>query len=291
MGKQNSWITAAQVEERLEKARQEGITDISMSTFYRLVRDGYLQKDLPEDRVREALYNPDELDDLIRYGTPSKRKAKEKRQKPLSLLPEESKIGQPSKGMTDWIQPGDLAYVYVMDAEVYGVEHSVSPTTTLTWWRKNPHACRILFNQDNRKEIWGALSVIPMEEKIIYSILKGDLKEQDITADHVLEYQSGKEYSCYIASAAIRPEHQPSFALLLHSMMNFWCQQSEVKINSLYAFALHEDQGAGLRLIRKLYFAPRYDLGENAWELRPNHYNPSPVIQKFQQCLQSKRSK
>jgi hypothetical protein len=282
-----SGLTAARVAALLERARQEGKADISMSTFYRLVREGVVKKTLPGGRVQDALYDEAQVRDLIERGTPAKRKrrAKLKGQQRAVI----TTTGEQSHGATDWIQLSDLAYVYVLDSELYGVENSVSPTTTLTWWRKNPYACRILFNKDNRKDVWGALLLIPMEESTIYQLLSGELKEQDITADQVLAYEPGQRYSCYVASIAIRPEHRQSFAQLLHSVLAFWCEwYPDIQITSLYGFALNEEEGTGLRLIRKLYFAPRYDLGENAWELRLDRYNPSPVIQQFQRCLQQK---
>lgn len=293
MTQQQRGYTAAQVETLLEKAKAEGKADISMSTFYRLAREGSIEKILPEDRVKEALYNPDQVHDLIEHGTPAKRRRRAKSKEEKQEQQQASKIivstSQQEDGATDWIKETDLPFVWALDIELYGIENSVSPTTTLTWWRKNPHACRILFNKNDRREVWGGLSVIPMEEDTIYRLLRGDLKEQDITADQVLEYQPGRKYSCYVASVAILPEHRKSFGMLLHSILSFWCEQyPDVQITSLYGFALNEELGTGLRLIRKLYFAPRYDLGENAWELRLDRYSPSPVIQRFQECLEQR---
>jgi hypothetical protein len=49
-----------------------------------------------------------------------------------------------------------------------------------------------------------------------------------------------------------------------------------------YSFA---DSDEGWNLIKHLYFAPRYDIGEKAFELDLNQLNPSKLIQAFQDCL------
>ncbi|HVB22535.1 MAG TPA: hypothetical protein VNG51_11355 [Ktedonobacteraceae bacterium] len=254
---------------------------------------------MPDERVKEALYNAHQVHDLIAHGTPTKRKKLE-RENAETQEPDEYARQNTDKAVsasryhaaTDWIRESDLPFVWALDIELYGIENSVSPTTTWTWWRKNPYACRILFNKNNRREIWGALSIIPIEEATIYKLLSGEMKEQDVQADDVLAYEPGHEYACYVASVAILAEHRQSFGLLLHDVISFWCEHHpDIRISKLYAFALHEEEGTGIRLIRKLYFAPRYDISENAWELRLDRYNPSPTIQRFQECLRSKKTR
>lgn len=280
--------TAAEVAELLDRAKGEGKKVVSMTTFFRLAKEGSIEKVLPGGRVKEALYNPEQVHDLIEHGTPSKRKKRPggQKQKVETIAPNAQ-----FTGTSDWIQESDLPFVWALDIELYGIENSVSPTITWTWWNKNPYACRILFNKVNRRDIWGSLSVIPMEEATIYKILRGELKEQDITANDVLSYEPGREYACYIPSVAVHPDHRQSFGILLHDVMSYWCvRYPDIRITKLFAFALHDDAGTGIRLIRKLYFAPRYDVGENAWELRLDKYNPSLTIQHFQECLQEKQA-
>jgi len=295
MAENATGYTAAQVRELVEAA------GISMSTFYRLTRNGEIEKYLPEGRTQDATYNRIQVDNLVKRGAVGRGRkgtyVTVNHDKGYILQEIQQKSAENEEEVaTDWIQKADLPYVYVLDTELYGVESSVSPTITWTWWQKNPNACRILFNKNNRKEIWGALTIIPMHEDIIIKLLSGDLKEQEITSDQVLTYEHGKQYIGYIASIAIRPEHKKHFGRLLHGVLDYWCQQyPDIKINKLYAFALGSEDGEesdGLRLIRKLYFAPRYDIGDgkNAYELRLDHYNPSQTIRNFQNCLQERLS-
>ncbi|GER86692.1 hypothetical protein KDW_08540 [Dictyobacter vulcani] len=134
------------------------------------------------------------------------------------------------------------------------------------------------------------MTLLPMEEETIIDLLKGDLSEQQITADHIQTYEPGKEYNCYVTSCVIRPDKSNSFSLLLNSVLEHWINHPEIKINKLYGFAAGttEDMSEvndGMRLVKKLFFSPRYDIDKNAWELNLSYYNPSPIIQKYQKRL------
>ncbi len=69
-------------------------------------------------------------------------------------------------------------------------------------------------------------------------------------------------------------------------MFTYWCEQyPTVQLIKLYAYASSDE---GLGLMKHLFFSPRYDLGENAFELDPYRYNPSRLIQDFQACISSR---
>jgi hypothetical protein len=93
-----------------------------------------------------------------------------------------------------------------------------------------------------------------------------------------------------MAVITVHPKHEQAFYLLIQEYLSFWCDHPDLCIKKLYTFAIGEEDSVRTRLIRELYFAPRYDLGEGAWELHLDHYNPSPMIQHFQQCLQQKKA-
>jgi hypothetical protein len=270
----DSLYTAAEAAEKL---------GMPMSTFQTKVRKGEIEKFTPEGK-KEGFYPKAVID----------RMASERQQGSSSRSHQDQPVHQiQSDGYaeTDWVTLPDEPYAYVLDTELYGVENSVSPSITWTWWEKNPRACMILYNRENRRDIWGLLSIIPMEEEIIFKLLRGEMEEKEIRAEHVLTYEPGHSYSCYVAAASLRPERKKYFGLLLHRVMDYWCEQyPDIQIKKLYAFALDEDEGDGWRLIKKLYFAPRYDISENAWELRLDRKNPSPILQRFQQCLEERQT-
>ena len=200
------------------------------------------------------------------------------------------------KGITDWGVREDLPYIYALDCDTYGIEYSVPASRTLQWWQKNQAAIRVLFNSENRKDIWGCLTLLPMEEEIIFDLLRGDMSEQEIEAKHILAYEPGQAYSCYIASCVVRSDKMKFFNQLFNSITDYWCDHPEIHICKLYGFvlgvstdALKTEENDGLRMVKKLYFSPRYDLGNNAWELDLDRYNPSIAIQRFQACIRKKR--
>jgi hypothetical protein len=240
-------------------------------------------------------------DDLIRIKEDVQASKYKKRQASTQQKTQSGQAqGVAREGATDWASREDLPRIYVLDCDVYGIEYSVPSNKTLTWLEKNNRCIRVLFDSKNRRDIWGCITLLPMEDETIYALLRGDLSEQQIEPEHILAYESGKEYSCYVTSCVIKSERRSSFRLLFNSVTDYWCNRPEVRIRKLYGFAvgapeesLEGDAAAeendGLRLIKKLYFSPRYDIGDNAWELDLERYNPSLLIQHYQRCVRKKR--
>ncbi|HYU76595.1 MAG TPA: hypothetical protein VEL31_28325, partial [Ktedonobacteraceae bacterium] len=176
----------------------------------------------------------------------------------------------------------DLLPLLKLDRERYG-EYTVDISVTQHWWRRNPSMCRILFNRDSREDIWGAITIMPLKEETIFKLLRGDLEERNITPDDILIFEDGGIYDGYVLSAVISPKHRESFKMLLDSVFDYWCERyPRVQFRRFYTLASSPE---GEDMVRKLFFAPRYDLGENAYELDLRRRNPSPLVKKFQRCI------
>lgn len=239
--------------------------------FFYYVRTQQIRKKPHPTKQRETLYN---RDDILKIKEKRNQKGKTRSATPALT------------GATDWVQYDDLPYLQALDYRLYGPANTVPIDTTHAWWRKNPYMCRILFNEHDRRDIWGAITVMPMREETIVKLLRDEIMEKQITPDDILTYEDGGKYYGYIPSAMVLPEHRRHFRKLLQSVFAFWCEQHpRVQFIKLYAFALSEE---GLDLIRHLFFAPRYDLGENAFELDPYRRNPSKLIKSFQECIRRK---
>jgi hypothetical protein len=253
--------------EALTLVRAAGFSD---TTFYRWASEGRIKKRLASGRQRGAEYSRADILNLVR-----------KREVRLTR-----KTGGP-QAATDWIERADLPFVQSLDLELYGPENIVDMATTWRWWEKNPHMCRIVFNAQDRRDIWGALTVMPMREQTIFRLLRQEIAEREITPDEVFNYEPGHSYSGYVASVAIRPQYRLYLRSLIWSILDFWCDLfPSVQLTRLYGFALGEE---GLRLVRHLFFSPRYDLGADAFELdlmRPG--NPSRLVSAFQRCIRQK---
>jgi hypothetical protein len=145
---------------------------------------------------------------------------------------------------------------------------------------------RLLFDANDRRNIWGGITIMPMKEETIFRLLRDEITERDITPDHIEVYEPGNKYYGYVASATIKEEHQSHFRELLTSMFDFWCEQyPDVQLIKLYAYAASDK---GWDLIKRLYFAPRYDIGRNSFELNPYERNPSRLLKPFQDALRAK---
>lgn len=250
------WVLAGSGRALLEVEKRE--------TFFYYVRRKYIRARKGTGK-RDTLYN---RDDILAV-----KHMREKRNRVHAV------------GATDWVQISDLPSLVALDYEMYG-ELTVESSVTQHWWRKNPTACRILFNAEDRKEIWGAISIIPMQLETIMKLVRGEMEERQIAASDILTYEEGGEYDVYVPSAVIHPDHLPSLRKLVSSVLDFWCEQHpRIRFRRVYAFASSDD---GLRLARYLYFSHRPDIGENVFALDPYSPNPSPLMKQFQRCVKSK---
>jgi hypothetical protein len=264
------------------------------SFFYYVSSRGVKRREIDGDGKERYEYSYEDILG-IKESVQSRRATRKRGTKPqeTNREPAMSKTKERS-ALTDWCKVEDLPYIYALDCQLYGIENSAPPTTTLKWIKANPLTIRMLFDAKNRKEIWGTLTLLPMREETIIKILQGKKSESELEELDILSYETGKEYTCYISSLAILPQKRHLLPVLFESTVNYWCNHPEINICKLYAFALgaynHMDKEVdGLRMIKRLFFSPRYDIAENAWELDLNHYNPSPIIQHFQNCVREKR--
>jgi hypothetical protein len=248
---------------------------LSENTFYRNAREGKIKKTLPEGRQRDALYRAEDIRNIVEFY----RRKRKDRVQAIRTKKEE-------RGKTDWVQAGDLPYLLALDYEMFGIDEAVDLSITHAWWKKNPTMCRVLYNAGNRKDIWGYLTIIPMEEETIFKLLRREMHERDIRTHHILTYEENRTYTVYANAIVIKPEHQAFLRILINSVLKYWCDHyPKVKIRKLYAYA---DSDEGWNLIRHLFFAPRYDIGERAFELDPQQMNPSKLLQAYQDCLKER---
>ena len=256
---------------------------IPKTTFQRLVRAKQIPKEVPFGRTEG--YYPKEFILMLASHLKGQTSYKEV----LALLEQMNPKEPEQLGDTDWIRSSDLPYVLALDYEMYGMAGVVDMHITSKWWERNPYQCRILFDKSDRTKVWGALTVIPLPLAIIYQLLSRQVSERDIFPDDIQLYEPGNAYDGYVASAIIRPERRAYFRMLIQSVFTFWCDQyPSLRLRRLYAYASTDE---GFDLIQQLLFSPRYDLGENAYELDPMRRNRSRLIRSFQECIKMKDAK
>jgi hypothetical protein len=274
---------------------------LARSTFHAYVEQGLILRDVIGEGKSEGQYQAAMIDALVPAF--ARRKSMSRTQLRAELIAVRERFVRPLAA-TDWITLDDLPFVQYLDLQLYGVEDAVPMTITWSWWQKNPWMCRILFNAVDRRDVWGVVSVMPLRQETIFRLLRHEMQAHDITPEDILTYPltnaegrvgadppgdvAGKrEYFCYIASLAIRPERRRHLRQLLQSLFDFWCAvYPTIKITRLYAVASTE---AGMAVVSHLFFSPLYDFGEDAFELRPfRPNNPSRLVQTFQSCVERK---
>lgn len=238
-----------------------------------------------EAGLSEATLNRRIKDGILEPVSGHRKSAKYPEQEVRNAIDPKVKQEKPV-GVTDWVQMDDLTPLMELDRILYGEFLTVPATVTQHWWAKNKNACRILFNENNRKEIWGCISIIPMSEETAIRLASEQMEEKDITVNDIYSYEDGGRFVAYVPSAAIHPDHKASLSKLLNSVIDFWCEQyPRVQLVKLYAYASSD---SGLELMKYMFFSPRYDLGENVFELDPYRRNPSPFVKRFQRGIADK---
>jgi hypothetical protein len=234
-----------------------------------------VRQQLPPGKKKGALYLRSDIEKLSPSRTKGQTKTKGEEQQPSITV------------ATDWIREGDLPYVLALDFEMYGPEGTVDPKITYRWWQRNPYMCRILFDAQDRRNVLGAITIMPLEMDTILKLLRREIQEQDILPEAILTYEPG-EYDAFVLSTVVRPQARIHLRQLLYSLVQFWCDQyPQVRLRRLYTFPWSRE---GWLLIKHLYFAPRRDLAPDAFELDPWEPNPSRLIQEFQRCIEQKRA-
>lgn len=250
---------------------------LSENTFFRHAREGKIRKFLAEGKQRDALYSAEDIYKVTEFH-------RLKRKNRVEAI----RSKKNAQANTDWVQAGDLPYLLALDYEVFGIDEAVDLTITHTWWKKNPFMCRVIYNAEDRKDMWGYLTIIPMELETIVHLLQRKMHERDIRPEHILTYEENKSYTVYVNALVMKPERQVFLRTLINSVLDYWCEQyPRMRIKKLYAYAESDE---GWSVIKHLFFAPRYDIGERAFELDPFQMNPSKLIKAFQDCLKEREA-
>ncbi len=242
------------------------VLNMPASTFHRLVKEGKIKKYYPTPVSKHGEYDPREI---ARLRSKFKRESE----------PQE-------KGETDWIQNSDMGNVYNLEYTVYGDETG-NPSIIRKWYERNPNMCRVLYNKEDRRDIWGAINMVPMEEATIFKLLKGEIRDIDLDPQRdIRTFEEPGIYNFYVASVIVHQQRKQHFLLLINSLFDFWCKQAPDRtIGKIYGRVISED---GEMMAKKLFFSPLWDISESAYMLDMRRPNPSRIVQSFQYCVKSK---
>jgi hypothetical protein len=236
------------------------------ATFYRLAKEGKIKKHYSSAVSKHAEYDAEEIARLA---------SKQRRE----THPQE-------EGATDWIKSTDMGKMYDLEYTVYGDETG-NPSIIRKWYERNPNICRVLYNKADRKDFWGAINMLPLEEETIFKLLRGEIRDIDLDAQKdILTFEKPREYDFYVASVIVQPQRRQHFPMLINSLFDFWCEQApERTIRRIYGRIVAPD---GELMAKRLFFSPLWNISDTAYMLDLKRPNPSRFVQALQYCIQSK---
>jgi hypothetical protein len=243
----------------------ERILGVKRSLFFHYVTSGQIRKQERENE--QNLYNHT---DILRVK--EKRDRKKKR---LSTS-------------VDWQKIADLPAILKLDLEVYHENIVGDIGLYISWEKKNDKITLLSFETDNREKVLAYVSLVPLPEQVILSILKEEREELSIRPDEIETYERKGGYTLLAESVVTLPKHREQLNNVLRGFLTFWCEQYPDRyIEKIYAQARTE---LGDVLIRKLYFSPLYDLSDTAYVLDLRKSGISRLVKGFQECLKTKES-
>ncbi len=261
----------------------------SEAMLYRKARAHEIRTYLPPGRKRGVTFDKGDVDSVLSTLSPSYKPDAYN----LALFAPNHQDGlatQKETAVTDWVRKENVPYLYIFDVKKQGMEDAIDPKAFPGWLSKNPYLSRILHKENDPTQIYGALTILPLQEETILRLLKQEISERDLTPHDILVYKSGRNFTGYIKSLAIDEQYRHEASNLVSSMFSIWCDffpGSQMK--KLYARARTEEAD---KLLSRFYFAPRYDLSTqpnrtDVYELDLQRPNRSPLMQRFQHLMKT----
>ncbi len=243
--------------------------NIPASTFYRLVKEGKITKYYPTSVSKHGMYS---LMEIAHMSNQFKQ----------GVGGEEVGVGE-----TDWLEGTDIGNIYDLEYPIFG-EQTTNPSIIRKWYERNPYTYRLLFRKNERRDLWGVMNMLPLEEETILKLLRGEMREAELDPQKdILTFDRPGTYNLYVPSVVLRSHKWQHFVVLINSVFDHWCAQApERMIGKIYA---HVYNRSGELLAKKLFFSPLWHLSDTAYMLDLARPNPSRLIQGFQQCLEHRQ--
>src|SRR2546427_4734712 len=259
----------------------------SEATLYRKARLKEIQTYLPLGRKRGVTFDKGDVDAVLSALSPSYKSAAQ--HVAMAVSSHQSGLSiQNETVVTNWVRKEEVPYLYLFDVKMQGMEDAIDPKIFPDWLSKNTYLSRVLHKENDPRQIYGALTILPLQEGTILRLLKQEISERDLTPDDIFVYKSGRNFTGYITSLMIDTQYRHELSRLISSAFRTWCDffpGSQFK--KLYALARTEEAD---KLLSRFYFAPRYDLSRrpdrtDVYELDLRRPNRSPLVQRFQHLM------
>jgi hypothetical protein len=215
---------------------------LSETTFRQRVRDGIIQRQMPEGRQRGALYPKSQV--LAAIGNSA--------QKPKKVRPISSAI--PTVFSQATIE--DMPEIAVLLESFYHVK--ISAQKRGAWILRNPRVTFILRRQDTGQLV-GCGTVMPLPEEKIKHILTTQVKPPTLPNEIPL-YEPGKHYSLYARAIGVLQEAEKGERRRWAARLITGIIQAIIELGTMGVFIdrvyAQGDTKAGEKALKMIGFAP-----------------------------------
>lgn len=249
------------------------ILGVKRTAFFHLVNSGQIRSE-PGRGPRDGRYSMDDIQALKqRRATGTKRRTWKRPTTTPALI--------------DWLSPRDIPAILRLDQIVYDEIYLAEMEVYRKWSEKNPYLAMAAFDpKSNRQVMLAYVAALPLEESVIFSVLRGERQETDLTAEEMQNYDRPGAYTLLANSAVSLPEYPDLLNRILLRLMDAWVDRfPEQYVTRIYSQTVSE---SGDQMVQHFFMAPRYDLAPNAYMLDLARPSASRIIRRFQARLAQK---
>lgn len=248
---------------------------VGRTAFYRLVQEH--QVGLKEEGPRHRQYRASDLRLLKQQRAARGLKRRKRTQARQNWTPAEF----------SWLTEWDIPAILRLDQQVYHEMYLAEMETYRQWSAKNPFLAMAAFApKSNRQVMLAYVALLPLDEEVIFAILRGEREEVDITTSEMQTYDRPGGYTLLANSAVCLPEHPDLLPRILLHLMDAWVERFPDRyITRIYTQVISQD---GDRMAQHFFMAPLPSLAPNAYVLDLARTSASRVIRRFQERLRAR---
>lgn len=251
----------------------EQMLGVSRANFYYYVRSGKIRK-------KPGTSKPDTLYSVADILAVKNRRARSEQ------IRYDRKVSQ-APVILDWLSPKDIPAILRLDQLVYDEMYLAEMDVYRQWSEKNPQLAMAAFDaRSDRQTMLAYIAALPLEEEVIYAILRGERDEVSITKDEIQAYDRSGPYTLLANSAVAHPERPELLVRVLHRMMDEWVDRyPERYVTRIYTQPVSK---RGDEMVQHFFMTPLYGLADNAYVLDLSRPSAARPIRIFQARLQAK---
>lgn len=263
------------------------------SSFYSLVKQGAIQPELCNgekvysgSNVRAFLNGELRPASQKRQNTSSRQHTKKTSDKHYAKTSSEPDIVVDiAAGEDDFLQ------LYLRESDKLGYVHAISPPLLDAWSGTNKLLSWFAHPSSNKADVIAMLTILPVPETTIRSLLTEEISFSQIPPDDVLVYHPGEHYNAIIISAAAKLGQQDSILLVARQVFSDLGKRS-IQIDNLYALADRQHDSPLMRIITHCAFTPLDRLGQQ-WVLEPFYrdFQPATFVREYRFALSNEERK